>query len=37
MEDVYKPSMKWFTIMTEVMKSGVLKTGTVSSEVSISF
>jgi hypothetical protein len=37
LEDVYKPSMKWFTLMTEVMKSGVLKRGTVSSEVSISF
>jgi len=37
LEDVYKPSMKWFTLMTEVMKSGVLKRGTVSSEVSTSF
>jgi hypothetical protein len=34
LEDVYKPSMKWFTLMTKVMKSGVLKGGTVSSEVS---
>jgi hypothetical protein len=34
LEDVYKPSMKWFTLMTEVMKSGVLKRGTDSSEVS---
>jgi len=24
LEDVNKPSMKWFTLMTEVMKSGVL-------------
>jgi hypothetical protein len=30
LEDVYKQSMKWFTLMTEVMKSGVLKRGTVS-------
>jgi len=37
LEDVYKPSMKWFTLMTEVTKSGVLKKGTVSSEVSTSF
>ena len=37
LENVYKPSMKWFTIMTKVMKSGVLKTVTVSSEVSTSF
>jgi hypothetical protein len=37
LKDVYKPSMKWFTLMTEVMKSGVLKRGTVSSEVSTSF
>jgi hypothetical protein len=36
LEDVYKPSMKWFTLMTEVMKIGVLKRGTVSSEVSTS-
>jgi len=36
LEDAYKPSMKWFTLMTEVMKSGVLKRGTVS-EVSTSF
>ena len=34
MEDVYKPPMKWFTLMTEVMKSAVLKRGTVNSEVS---
>jgi hypothetical protein len=25
LEDVYKPSMKWFTLMAQVMKSGVLK------------
>ena len=37
LEDVYKPSKKWFTVMTEVMKSGVLKRGTVSSEVSTPF
>ena len=37
LEDVCKPSMKWFTVMTEVMKSCVLKRGTVSSEVSTSF
>jgi hypothetical protein len=37
LEDVYRPSMKQFTLMTEVMKSGVLKIGTVSSEVSTSF
>jgi ribosomal protein S4 len=37
LEDVYKPSMKWFTLMTEVMKSGVLKRGNVSSEVSTTF
>jgi hypothetical protein len=30
LEDVYKQSMKWFTLMTEAMKSGVLKTGPVS-------
>jgi hypothetical protein len=35
--DVYKPSVKWCTLITEVMKSGVLKRGTVSSEVSTSF
>jgi len=37
LEDVYKPSMKWFTLMTEVMKSGVLKRRTFSSEVITSF
>ena len=37
LEDVYKPSMKWFTLMTKVMKSGVLKRGAVSSELSTSF
>jgi hypothetical protein len=37
LEDVYKPSMKWFTLMTKVMKSGVLKRGTASSQVSTSF
>jgi hypothetical protein len=37
LEDVCKPTMKWFTLMTEVMESGVLKRGTVSSEVSTSF
>jgi len=37
LEDVYKPSMKWFTLMTEVMESGVFKRRTVSSEVSTSF
>jgi len=37
LEDVYKPSMKWFTLMTEVMKSGAFKRGTLSSGVSISF
>jgi hypothetical protein len=30
LEDVYKPPMKRFTLMAEVMKSGVLKRGTVS-------
>ena len=37
LQDVYKPSMKWFTLMTKVMKSGVLKTGTVNSELITSF
>jgi len=37
LEDVYKPSMKWFTLMTEVMKSGVLKRRTVSSEETTPF
>jgi hypothetical protein len=37
LEEVYKPPMKWFTLMTEVMKIGVLKRETVSSEVSTSF
>jgi hypothetical protein len=36
LEDVYKSSMKWFTVMTEVMKSGVLKRGTASSATSSS-
>jgi hypothetical protein len=30
LEDVYKPSMKWFTLMIKVMKSVVLKRGTLS-------
>jgi hypothetical protein len=37
LEDGYKPSMKWFTLMPEVTESGVLKSGTVSSEVRTSF
>jgi hypothetical protein len=37
LEDVYKPSMKWFTLMNEEMKSGVLKRRTISSEVTTSF
>jgi len=37
LEDVYKPSMKWFTLMTKVMKSGVLKRRTVRREVSTSY
>ena len=35
LDDVYKPSMKWFMLMTEVMISGVFKRGDVSSEVTI--
>jgi hypothetical protein len=30
---VYKPSIKRFTLMTEVMKSGVLKRGTLSTAI----
>jgi len=37
LQDVYKPLMKWFTLMTKVMKSGVSKRGTVSSELGTSF
>jgi len=29
LQDVYEPSMKWFTLMTKVTKSGVLKRGAV--------
>jgi hypothetical protein len=32
-EDVYKPSIKWFNLMAEVMKSGVLKRETFNNMV----
>lgn len=34
-DDLYKPTMKWFNAMSEIMKIGVLKRDTFNSQVSI--